>query len=481
MKPWRALVISLSAAASLLALACTTTDSARTMALAPCELPSLTRPARCGELTVPENPHLPNGRQISISVAVVPAASGRALSDPIAILMGGPGEDAISAAAIFATQFDALLRDRDLLLVDQRGTGRSGALNCDLFADADPATELRDLFPPAAVERCARQLQARADLTQYTFVQFANDLEHVRRALGYGPLNVSGGSYGTRAAQVYLRAYPQSVRTVYLGSVVPIDVPTPLTMAKSAEAALQSTLDGCTADAACRAAFPQLRDEFGDMVARLESGSVRVSLPGHAGQVPLNRGRVAEWFRSRLYRPGTAAVVPWLIDRAHRGDWQPIAEGIRTSARGLGSALSVGVFFSITCNEDVAFIGEADIERETQGTFLGDYRVRQQQTACRQWPVAHLTEGYRSLVTSSLPTLFVSGDLDAASPLWFTGHVARGFPNRAELVLGGRGHTEWSACVAAVYEQFVRDGTVRGVDVASCKPVPRPPFKTPEI
>jgi pimeloyl-ACP methyl ester carboxylesterase len=392
--------------------------------------------------------------------------------------MGGPGEDAISAAALFADQFSALLRDRDLLLVDQRGTGRSGALDCDLFADADPATELRDLFPPAAVERCAEQLQARADLTQYSYVQFADDLEQVRRALGYGPLNVFAGSYGTRAAQVYLRAYPKGVRTAYLGSVVPIDVSTPLTMAKSADAALESTFRACAADGACHAAFPRLREEFGQMVARLEAGSVRAPLPDQAGQVLLNRGRVAEWFRSRLYRPGTAAAVPWLIDRAYRGDWQPIAEGIRASARGLRSALSLGVFFSITCSDDVALIGEEDIARETRGTFLGDYRVRQQQAACKHWPVVPPTEGYRSPVSSSRPTLFVSGDLDAASPLWFTEHVARGFSNRAELVLGGRGHTEWSDCLVPVYEQFIRAGTVRGLDVSSCTAVPRPPFKT---
>ncbi|HEY2967389.1 MAG TPA: alpha/beta fold hydrolase, partial [Casimicrobiaceae bacterium] len=213
-------------------------NSRASLWLTPCTLPQLSRPARCGSLEVPENPERPRDRHIAIAIAVIPAAVGPGLPDPIVVLMGGPGEDAISAAAIFAEQFAPLLRDRDLLLVDQRGTGRSNALNCDLFADEDPSAALRDLFPPRAVDRCARQLQTRADLAQYTFAQFANDLEHVRRALGYGPLNVSAGSYGTRAAQVYLRAYPESVRTAHLASVVPIDVPPPLTMAKTAQSAL---------------------------------------------------------------------------------------------------------------------------------------------------------------------------------------------------------------------------------------------------
>jgi pimeloyl-ACP methyl ester carboxylesterase len=128
--------------------------------------------------------------------------------------MGGPGENAISAAEIYARQFAPLRQDRDILLVDQRGTGRSGALNCNLFSTQQPAASLRDLFPLTAVERCEQKLRLQADLTQYTYDRFATDLEQVRRALGYGPLNLFAGSYGTRAAQVYLRMYPESVRTV---------------------------------------------------------------------------------------------------------------------------------------------------------------------------------------------------------------------------------------------------------------------------
>lgn len=477
-KPRRPFCACVLAIASLVGIAAAAQNSRPSLPLMPCTLPQLTRLARCGSLEVPENPNQPNGRHIAIAVAVVPAAVEPALPDPIAVLMGGPGEDAISAAAIFAEQFAPLLRDRDLLLVDQRGTGRSNALDCDLFTGEDAAAGLRELFPPMGAERCAKQLQPRADLTQYTFAQFANDLERVRQALGYRRLNLSAGSYGTRAAQVYLRAYPNSVRTVQLASVVPIDVPPPLTMAKSAQAALENLFVACTADAACHAAFPSLRDEFRDVIARLDAGSARVAVPGAAQPVALNRGRVVEWLRSQLYRPGTAASVPWLLHRAYGGDWQPIAEGILANARGLGSALSVGVLFSVTCNEDMAFVRDEEIERETRGTLLGDYRLRQQQAACNHWPRAVLPEAYRAPVHSSVPTLFVSGDTDAGTPLWFTEHVARSFANRTEVVLGGRGHTEWSDCLGAVYEQFVRSGSARGLDVSSCKAVPRPPFKT---
>src|SRR5207249_2956103 len=164
-----------------------------------------------GVLDVPENPSKPNGRRLQIGVAVIPATGPTAQPDPIVPLMGGPGEEAIQEAAYFIEQFAPLRNDRDILLVDQRGTGRSGTLRCDLYSAEDPARSLRDVFPLAAVKRCEQQLSARADLTQYTYLHFASDLDQVRRTLGYGKMNISGGSYGTRAAQVLMRAYPQSV------------------------------------------------------------------------------------------------------------------------------------------------------------------------------------------------------------------------------------------------------------------------------
>jgi pimeloyl-ACP methyl ester carboxylesterase len=463
--------------AGLLTLAIASTRSAPALALVPCQLPGVTRSARCGSLEVQENPQQPGGRRIAIGVAVIPATTQPALPDPIVLIMGGPGEDAISAASIFVDLFGPLLTDRDLLLVDQRGTGRSNALNCDLFAGGRPDAALHDLFPLAAAQRCERELEARADLAQYTVAQFVHDLEQVRVALGYPQLNLSSGSYGTRSAQHYLRAFPQSVRTVHLGSVVPIDVPPPLTMARSAQDALENIFAACAADAPCHTAFPHLPDEFRAVVAALEGGRARVSVPGLADPVVLNRGRTAEWFRSRLYRPDTAAAVPWLIHRAFLGDWQPIGDGILASGRGLYAALNIGVFFSVTCSEDLAFVGDAEIARETQATFLGDFRIRQQQAVCTTWPKAAQPDGFRGPVQSTVPVLFVSGDADGASPLWFTEHVARGFPNRAELVLGGRGHTDWSDCVPDVYEQFVRSGSARAIDVSACRPTPRPPFR----
>jgi pimeloyl-ACP methyl ester carboxylesterase len=445
--------------------------------LSDCRLPDLAQPARCGAVELPENPAQPHGRRLSIAIAIVPASSTPARSDPIVVLSGGPGEDAIGLAAFYVKRLSRLLTDRDLLLVDQRGTGRSAALHCALYSAQDPAATLRDVFPLAAVARCAKELSARADLTQYGYARFASDLEQIRRSLGYGPLNLFAGSYGTRAAQVYMRAFPTSVRTVYLGSTDPMDVPMPLPFGQPAQAALDTLFKDCAADPACQAAFPHIADEFTQILARLEAGTVRVTVSDQAEPAVLTRGRVAEWVRSKLYRPSSAADLPWMIHRAYEGNWQPIADAILEDARAADTDLSFGLFFSITCSEDVAFIPPDAVEKETRGTFLGDYRVRQQQAACRLWPTYSPKPGYRAVVHSLAPVLIVSGDTDGAMPLSYAQHVAPGFPNGVEIVLRGLGHTEWSECIAARYEQFVRTGIARGLDTPPCDAVPRPAFK----
>ncbi len=451
-------------------------EEERRIVLAACRLADVARPARCGTLSVPEDPDKRGGRRLSIGVAVIPAAHTPALSDPIVVLQGGPGEDAIGSAGFFAARFEPLLEDRDLLLVDQRGTGKSGALPCRLYSAGDPAASLRDVFPVAAVKRCAQRLKARADLTQYTYDRFASDLEQVRRGLGYGALNLYAGSYGTRAAQVFIRSFPARVRTAYLGSPVPLDAANPLSFAKTGEAAIEMLFSSCFADAACRSSYPKLRDEFRAITLKLDSGAVRVSIPARAGNATLDRGRAAEWMRLRLYRPKSAALLPWMIHRAYAGDWSPIVKDLLADAHDADSSLSFGLFFSITCGEDVAFVREQDIAPATQGTFLGDYRVRQQQAACKEWPIRTLPKDYRAAVASAVPTLFVSGDADGGTPLAFADRVAAGFSNRVQVIVKGQGHTEWSDCLARLYQELVRGGSVNGLD-PSCPDVPRPPFK----
>ena len=214
------------------------------------------------------------------------------------------------------------------------------------------------------------------------------------------------------------------------------------------------------------------------MASQLASGPVSVTMKGQSGTAPLYGGRVAEWFRSQLYRPRTSVELPWMIHQAHLGNWTPIAAGIVADAREADSELSFGLLFSITCSEDVPFIREESVSAEPRGTFLGDYRVRQQQAACQHWPKASLPEGYREPVQSSVPTVFASGDRDAATPLSYMERVAPGFSHHVEVVLRGQGHTEWNDCIARIYQTLVATGSVTGPVKSSCPEMPQPAFKT---
>ncbi len=447
-------------------------------ALQSCSVPGVKRSTRCGRTKVLENPVLPGSRKLEIHFAVIPAAKGHARPDPIVPLLGGPGESAIDAAEWSVHRLEPMLNDRDLLLVDQRGTGQSGALRCHFFSPDDPAESLQNVFPPARVESCAKDLAKHADLTQYSYQRFADDLEKVRRTLGYGKLNLFAGSYGTRAAQVFVRAYPSSVRTIYLGSVVPIDIAIPLPDAKAAQSTMQRTFAACESDASCRSAFPHIRDEFSLIMERLASGRVFVQVPGHAGTVALSQGRVAEWFRSLLYRPSSAARLPWLIDQANKGDWGPIVNGILEDARDGDNDLSLGLLLSITCSDDVPFVREEEVGAATRNTFLGDWRLRQQQAACKVWPHSVAPASDRQPIHTQIPTMFVSGDSDGGTPLWFTEQAAPGFQNRIEVIMNNRGHTEWAPCIVTLYERFLNQGSISGLDASACSHFSRPPFKT---
>jgi pimeloyl-ACP methyl ester carboxylesterase len=447
------------------------------LATAPCDLPDINRPARCGVLEVPENPDKPAGRKIGIHVAIVPASSDSPKPDPIVVLAGGPGESAIGDASYYVGRLSPLLADRDLVLVDQRGAGQSGGLQCGIFPPDLAAETLKDVFPPKAIGQCRQELEKKADLTRYTFPYFARDLEAVRRAAGYGPVNLFAGSYGTRAAQVFIRQYPKSVRTAFLGSPVPLDVATPITFARTAQAAFNTLFSECEADEECHAAFSHLRDDFAYMFERLDFYLVRVSIEGRTEPALLTRGRVIEWMRSKLYRPESSADLPWNIHQAALENWSPIVTALLERA-GKGDAdLSTGVFFSITCNEDIPFIAETEVEKQTADTYLGDYRLREQQTICRNWPKSAVLQGYRSPVKSDVPTLIVTGGRDGGTPRWFTDHVASGFSRSVLLVAQGQGHTEWSDCIAEHYGKLLETVSAEGLG-GSCPAVPRPKFKT---
>jgi pimeloyl-ACP methyl ester carboxylesterase len=246
----------------LLALCCLAAAPARRIPLGPCRLKNAGAQAVCGTLEVPEDRAHPEGRKIKLRVAVVPALARTPQPDPVFLLAGGPGQAATEVFGALLPALGRLHRTRDLVLVDQRGTGSSNPLECQSPENQSLREKLAD-DSRESVERFRKCVAGwSADTRFYTTPIAMQDLDEVREALGYDQINLWGGSYGTRAALVYLREHQEHVRTVTLDGVAPLSLYLPLDMARDAQRAMNLLFQSCAKDAACNKAFPELEKRF---------------------------------------------------------------------------------------------------------------------------------------------------------------------------------------------------------------------------
>ncbi|HEU0299262.1 MAG TPA: alpha/beta hydrolase [Longimicrobium sp.] len=440
---------------------------------------------RCGTVEVPENREQPGGRTIALNVAVVPARTPTPVREAVVFFAGGPGQPAVPMAGGVAERYGMLPADRDLLFIDQRGTGGSAPLQCRLRDPADPQSYLGDYFPPGAVARCLEELRRGADLSRYGYPQLAHDVDAVRAALGYERLDLWGGSYGTRAAQVYMRMYPHRVRSAVLQAVVPPGYLQPAAYAQDVEAALAGLLAECRADAVCHAAFPDPAGELRQVAERLESRPAEAEIvdprSGARLRLTLSRDAFADMIRKLLYDPVLASMLPFVVHRAWEGDFRPAARLALMDRRNAAEGIWWGLTLSVTCSEDIPFIDSAAAARDNGRTFIGDYRVRQQTAACRGWPRYAPPADYHELVRLEIPTLLVSGQLDPVTPPRWGERALRALPNGMHVVVPHAGHTYdgmpgAAACMDAILLRFWRQASVRGLDTSCVQRIQRPPF-----
>jgi pimeloyl-ACP methyl ester carboxylesterase len=452
--------------------------------LSQCQAPELKFRAWCGRYEVFEDRVSKRGRKITLEMVILPALAEKPAPDPVFFLAGGPGQSAASLAGYLGEGFLAKIRqERDIIFIDQRGTGESNPLTCNLFADDnDLRAYFEDMFPVKEVRACRERLEKVADLKRYTTSIAIEDLDDVRRALGYQKINLYGGSYGTTVALAYLRRYGKHVRTAILAGVAPTNLKLPLPFAKGAQYAMDHLIDDCAADSTCRAAFPNLREEFRSVLDRLLKGPASVELINPLTEKPqrvrLGSGVFAERLRMMLYDRAPASLIPLLIHAAYQGDFRPFVLAALPQARGIYQSLSLGMYFSVTCSESIPFITEEDVKRETTGTFLGDYRVSVHVGACREWPRATVPRNFTSPVKSDAPVLMLSGEVDPASPHWLGEEVARHLPNSLQVTIPYGGHSYFSECISSITAEFISKGTVRGLNSSCLKGTRRPPFVT---
>lgn len=439
--------------------------------------------ARCGTLQVAENPAEPQGRRIGLAVAVVPAISRKALPDPLFLLAGGPGQGAQEGFVPALQAFAGIRRERDLVLVDQRGTGKSNRLTCDFDEDAFDEDRGREQYVTLARD-CLQKLPGRPEF--YTTSIAVKDLEAVRVALGYERINLYGGSYGTRVAQHYIRRYPGSARTVILDAVVHPALALGESMALDGEAALQASFKRCQADAACNHAFPDIAAQFATLRARLQKSPVKVRLnhpvTGVAMEEEVGYGHLALATRMLSYSARTASLFPLLVHEANSHDnLVPLAAQSLLIGENVRDLLAYGMHNSVVCAEDIDFIDDARIDRRAlERTYLGKVQYEALLGICSVWPRGPVDEDFKQPLQSAVPALLLSGALDPVTPPAYAAEAAKGFDDHLHVIMQGQGHIQMGlGCVQRLMRQFIDAGTARGLAASDCERQIQPaPFFT---
>lgn len=424
-----------------------------------CTVAGIAGPARCATVRVRESAS--SNREIDLRVIILPAQSTMPLPDPIVPLAGGPGQGAAELAANLAPRYAPYRDQRDIVFVDQRGTGLSNGLRCD--GPVATAELMGTLFDHARLPACRDHLARLADLTRYTTIDAARDYEAVLDQLGYRDANFVGTSYGSRLGLEIARQLPLRVRTLTIEAVVPPTFTWPSRGAADAEAALTTVIDDCAADASCRQAFARFRQDVDLAFTRLRREPVMVSvrdpLSGATERVPFGHNDLAYITRGILYGNDALSLPLWFGNAAD-GNFTALAQAYVNRARNLDAQLAFGLMFGVYCAEDLPFVDWPAAVASAAGTRLGTFLLDEYRRACEVWPRAEIETSFRTPVESPVPALVMAGRHDPVTPPRTAEEVVRTLP-RSKLVIwprGGHGTDGLAspACRIGIMRDFLR-------------------------
>jgi len=431
---------------------------------------------QCGWLDAAENPEQPDGRHIRIRVARIPARDRVVEPDPLVFFAGGPGQAATETWPVVAHALRKVNENRDVLLVDQRGTGQSNALKC-------PAIELDEALAADWVEmaRATRECLAAVvgDPRYYTTTIAMHDIDAARAALGYETVNLYGGSYGTRAAQVYLRLFPERVRTVVLDGVVPQTLALGSEHAAKLDQTLYRVLEACDIDPECAEHFPGTADQLTTLARALQENPVDVTIEhpttGKPQSLTFDREVLSSALRFLSYSSDTQAMLPLLIhEAAEENRFDRLASQMLIATAGLQESISQGMEMSVMCAEDYPWYPQD----AGSGDFLmGDLLIRAARTQCEIWPKGPVPDNFHEPVSADVPVLLLSGELDPVTPPEYGDQVAVHFPRAMHLVAPGQGHIVTTrGCMGDLVAEFIIAGNADALDTSCMASMGHTPY-----
>ena len=437
--------------------------------------------ALCGLISVPEDRQSTEGRQINLNIMLLPATSTLVLPDPIFFLAGGPGQSAVDTGPGLFSRLKDIRRERDIILVDQRGTGNSNSLSCELDISAIESMSLSaQEYGKRQVEKLKSCLtEFDADPSLYTTPIAMDDLNEVREKLGYGKINLYGISYGTRAGLVYLRRHESTVRSLIIDSVVPLTMAIPKNVALDAQTAFARLVQDCKNQAGCAEAFPNLHAHLKELVQRLTDSPEAVSVvhprTGVTMTGPLDPVLIGRLIRSVLYNRTLSSLLPLAIEEAWAGNYQPMSTlGYAFSGDEDDLGMSMGMMSSVLCSEDMTLISEPFHSDDFDNALFETLNP-----ICQFWPKGEIPQSYYAPVESDVPVLLTSGELDPITPPKYGTEAALTLSNSRHLIVAGVGHAaSVNGCLPKIMDTFLDDLDPTNLDATCADKLKRLPFFT---
>lgn len=421
--------------------------------------------AECATLIRPEDPTKPDGKQLSLFVAKFAALQPDPELDAFTVIQGGPGASSIDLFIQLSPVLQKIRKDRDVLVIDQRGTGRSHSLSCpeadqDEFAASLDPEQIKQL-----TQQCLDQLDGHGGM--YTTSIAVQDLEALRESAGYPQLTLYGVSYGTRVAQHYLRRFPDKVRAVVLDGVV--DLRANLAGAEIAlrsQQALDRMLQGCAESLPCTEQFGDLAAKFENLRARLKDVPVEVEfrhpLTGQTLLRPFGEAHLLGVLRLMLYNVDQTAMLPIFIATAHAGDYTAIMGYSEMLNESFAKSFATGMNNSVICAEDAPFVTEQDLLGIEQ-TYFGSVMADSIQGICSIWPRGPMDDDFRQRFSSDRPVLLLSGETDPITPPANGETTSAMLENSKHVVVPAHGHGVIGVgCVPHLVAEFVATASFAG-------------------
>jgi len=414
--------------------------------------------ARCGTLVRPLDPSGEVAGEIELRIAVVPALNLTPEPNPLVPIAGGPGQGSIQFYTAYSRAFENVRRNRDILLIDQRGTGDSATMRCEFDDDLVEgvySTELTIEY----TERCLMQLPH--DPRFFTTSVAVTDIEAVREALGYPSLNLYGVSYGTRVAQHFARRYPDSTRTLVIDGVVPPQLSLGPEIATESQQAVDKIFARCAEDAACNEHFPDIAGDFTRIVAELKLTPVSISVPnpstGRPETIDFGGGELSAAIRLLAYHPSTIALIPLLVSEGRKGNYGPLVSQFMMTMTAMTDALSLGMHNSVVCTEDVPFYDRMNIDYDgLEASYMGAFQLDALQAICSVWPEGAIDADFKAPLATDIPVLLLSGDADPITPPRYADLAAVDLENAMHLIGKNQGHGQIGiGCTSSLMADFI--------------------------